>query len=74
MDRLSLLREARDRIVDELRTAEGATAAALSRELRALLLEIDQIPGSGEVTSLDVLADGITDELAQRRKDRLAGA
>lgn len=72
-DRLSLLIEARERLISELRLAEGAAVAALSRELRAVLIEIDQIPGSGEVTPLDNLAGGIADDLAARRAKREAG-
>jgi hypothetical protein len=72
-DRLSLLIEARDRLVDELRLVEGAAVATVSRELRAVLTEIDQIPGSGEVTPLDTLAGGIADDLAARRTAREAG-
>jgi hypothetical protein len=69
-DRLSLLQHARDRLVAELATAEGAAAAAVSRELRALLNEIDAIPTSGEVSDLDRLADSVSDDLADRRRRR----
>jgi len=47
--------------------------AGVIRELRAVLAEIEKIPGSSEVTPLDQLADGITDDLAKRRRRRSAG-
>ncbi len=80
-DRLSLLVEARDRLVLALKAeltcrvcAKGVDPplAGVVRELRAVLLEIDQMPGSGEVTPLDNLAGGIADELAALRAAREA--
>lgn len=65
-DRLILLQASRDLLVDALNSADvkPGELAQLSRELRAVLLEIDKIPGSGEVTPLDKLAD----DLAERRR------
>jgi hypothetical protein len=81
-DRLSLLVEARDRLVLAMNAelscrvcAKGVDPplAGVVRELRAVLLEIDQMPGSGEVMPLDNLAGGIADDLAKRRAAREAG-
>lgn len=81
-DRLSLLVEARDRLVSAMSgeltcrvCAKGVDPplAGLVRELRAVLAEIDAIPGSGEVTPLDTLAGDIRDDLAARRAARPAG-
>lgn len=77
-DRLSILVEARDRLVAAMngeltcrQCARGVDPplAGVIRELRAVLLEIEKIPGSGEVTPLDRLAD----ELEERRRKRTAG-
>ena len=80
-DRLALLETARDLLAEAL-TAEQecpncgahidvktADLPQVSRELRAVLLDIDKIPGSGEVTPLDKLAD----DLAERRRRRQTG-
>lgn len=81
-DRLALLRDARDRLVAAMngelicRQCERGVdppLAGVIRELRAVLTEIEKIPGSSEVTPLDELADGITDDLAKRRRKRSAG-
>jgi hypothetical protein len=78
-DRLSLLRDARDRLVEAMngeltcrQCARGVDPpiASVIRELRAVLLEIDKIPGSGEVSDLDRLADGILTDLDEERKRR----
>jgi hypothetical protein len=81
-DRLPLLIEARDKLRAAMNAdltcracAKGVDPplAGVVRELRAVLLEIDQMPGSGEVTPLDELAGGIADDLAARRAAREAG-
>lgn len=81
-DRLALLREARDRLVTAMngeltcrQCARGVDPplAGVIRELRAVLAEIEKIPGSSEVTPLDQLADGITDDLEKRRRKRATG-
>ena len=71
IDRLILLQASRDLLVDALNRADvkPTELAQLSRELRAVLMELDKIPGSGEVTPLDQLAD----DLAERRRKREAG-
>lgn len=83
--RLSLLVEARDKLVDQIRADHTedlcrkcggqltSPLPALVRELRAVLLEIEKTPGSGEVTPLDQLADGIIGDLDERRRRRAAG-
>lgn len=80
--RLDLLVEARDKLVDQIRADHTedlcrkcggnltSPLPALVRELRAVLTEIEKIPGSGEVNELDRLVDGIADDLAARRKRR----
>lgn len=77
-DRLSILIDARDRLITAMngeltcrQCARGVDPplAGVIRELRAVLLEIEKIPGSGEVTPLDRLAD----ELEERRRKRTAG-
>lgn len=81
-DRLELLREARDRLVAAMngdltcrQCSRGVDPplAGVVRELRAVLLEIDKIPGSGEVSPLDRLADGIVADLDKQRRKRTAG-
>ena len=81
-DRLELLREARDRLVAAMngelicRQCERGVdppLAGVIRELRAVLAEIEKIPGSSEVTPLDQLADGISDDREKRRRRRSAG-
>lgn len=87
VDRLSLLEMARDALVDKIEADEGETLCrkcggaltsplpSLVRELRATLVEIDKMPGAGEVTELDVLTAGLDDELARRRQaHRVAGS
>jgi hypothetical protein len=78
-DRLELLRVARDRLVaavtGELTCRQCARGvdpplASVVRELRAVLDEIDRIPGSSEVTPLDRIADGILVDLDQHRRGR----
>ena len=71
VDRLTLLERSRDKILDAMSVDDlkPADLAQLSRELRAVLAEIDKIPGSGEVTPLDRLAD----ELEERRRKRQTG-
>jgi hypothetical protein len=71
VDRLALLEHSRDKLFAAMEDPElkPADLAALSRELRAVLLEIEKIPGSGEVTPLDRLAD----DLEERRRRRQTG-
>lgn len=84
VDRLSLLIVARDTIVSALSQSmtcpsceavldvPGSGLPGLVRELRAVLAEIEAMPGAGEVTPLDDLAGGIADDLAARRARREA--
>lgn len=81
-DRLTVLRDARDRLVSAMngeltcrQCARGVDPplAGVVRELRAVLAEIESMPGASEVTPLDGIADGITDDLAERRRKRPAG-
>lgn len=54
---------------------DGRTLVAIVKEIRATEAELDKLPGSGEVSDLDRLADGVVADLdAQRRKGRRAGA
>ncbi|MEV4474660.1 hypothetical protein [Nonomuraea sp. NPDC049504] len=64
-DRRASLQAIRDRLANELRAAEGRDAAAIAKELRATLAELDALPGEEE----DAL-----DQLAARRADRIADA
>lgn len=86
IDRLTLLRLARDTLVAKIEAGEDDTTCrkcggpiatslpALVRELRATLVEIDAMPGADEVSELDRLASRVTDDLADRRARRLADA
>lgn len=84
VDRLTLLQMARDHLVAQIEGSETQTLCrkcggditsslpALVRELRATLVDIDKMPGAGEVTDLDRLAGRVADDLADRRARRLA--
>lgn len=84
VDRLTLLKLGRDALVakiegsdtpDLCRKCGGEITSplpALVRELRATLVDIDKMPGAGEVTDLDRLAGRVADDLADRRARRLA--
>jgi len=63
-DRRQSLVAIRDRLAAELTTAEGSAVATLAKELRAVLAEIDNLPAVG-VSKVD--------QLAARRKARVAG-
>lgn len=68
-DRRAALEAVRDRVAAELDTAEGRDVAALSKELRDVLRELDAMPGGEKVTKLD----RISDELAAKRAEHAAG-
>lgn len=54
---------------------DGRTLVAIVKELRAVEAELDKLPGSGEVSELDRLADGVVADLDKhRRAHRRAGA
>ena len=65
--RRELLEAARDRLTGLLGMTEGSAAAALSKELRAVLVELDAMPAVGGARSKQ-------DELKARRDARLAEA
>lgn len=78
-DRLYLLRAARDRLVAAMNgelTCRSCSRgvdpplAGVVRELRAVLEAIDAIPGSSEVTPLDLIASGIVADLDKHRRER----
>lgn len=67
----------RDHLTGELDRddQDGRVVPAIAKELRAVLLEIDKLPGGEEKSELDRIAESIpADELAQRRTRRKPGA
>jgi hypothetical protein len=56
------------------RGGDGRVVAQVSKELRDTIREIDALPSAERVTPLDKLAGSVSDDLAQRRADRLAAA
>lgn len=67
----------RDHLTGELERTDydGRVVAAIAKELRAVLLEIDKLPGGEEKSELDRIAESIpADELAPRRANRKSGA
>jgi hypothetical protein len=75
-DRAAILRATRDRLAAELADPECMSIAAVSRELRAVLAELEVLGATSEVNPLDRLADGVASDLdsyrARRRKDSAA--
>ena len=65
-DRRKSLEAIRDKLAAELRDTVGRDAAALAKELRAVISELDGLPGGKERSTVD--------ELAARRAGRLADA
>jgi hypothetical protein len=65
-DRRKSLEAIRDKLAGELDEAYGRDAAVLAKELRAVITELDSLPGGKEVSPVD--------ELTARRKARLAEA
>ncbi|WP_157251047.1 hypothetical protein [Nonomuraea typhae] len=65
-DRRASLEAIRDKLAAELRDASGRDTAALAKELRSTIAELESLPGGKEVSRLD--------ELASRRADRRANA
>ncbi|KAB8179144.1 hypothetical protein FH609_004170 [Streptomyces sp. 3MP-14] len=65
-DRRAILEAVRDRLAVELAAVEGKDAAAVAKELRATVAELESLPGGKEVSPLD--------ELAARRAERRADA
>jgi len=62
MDRRARLEKLRDLLTTEAENAEGPGLAALARELRAVLSELDALPAQQAKTP--------TDEIAKRRAAR----
>ncbi|MCZ7413069.1 hypothetical protein [Streptomyces sp. WMMC897] len=65
-DRRAVLEAIRNRLAEELDDAEGAQAASVAKELRAVMAELNALPGGKEVSPLD--------ELTARREARRADA
>lgn len=63
----------RDRLAELFAEADERTAPPLAQRLVAVIAELDSLPGGREVTKLDRIAAGVTDELAVRRADRVTG-
>lgn len=62
MIRRELLETLRKRLMDELDSCEGRDLAPLSRELRAIAVELDALPVPQSTAPAD--------EIARRREDR----
>jgi hypothetical protein len=76
-DRRASLVAVRDRLAKELDAAEldARSVAVVAKELRAVIAEIDKLPGGEEKSDLDRIAESIPpDELAARRANRQPGA
>jgi hypothetical protein len=70
-DRLDTLRALRDRLAREIHQSGSARdVAALSRQLRETLAEVDRLGAKTTITQEDTTFD----ELSRRRADRGAGA
>jgi hypothetical protein len=65
-DRRASLEAIRDKLARELAETGGRDAAAIAKELRAVISELDGLPGGKERSTVD--------ELAARRAGRLADA
>ena len=73
-DRRRSLEAIRDRLAELFADADSRTAPALAQRLIAVIAELDSLPGGREVSKLDRLAAGVTDDLAARRAHRVADA
>jgi hypothetical protein len=73
-DRVKALTAVRDRLAAELGVAGGSAVASISRELRIILIELEQLGVRAEVSPLDRLADGVTANIADYRARRATGA
>jgi hypothetical protein len=65
-DRRLSLEQIRDRLAERLEAAEGKDTAVISKELREVMRELEQIPTGKEVST--------SDDLAARRAARIAAA
>lgn len=66
-DYRSALEAQRDDLAKRLTEAADKDAAALHRQLTAVLERLDRLPSGSEETKLDRIASGIQDELGARR-------
>jgi len=73
-DRRASLEAVRDKLAELLVDASDRTAAGLAQRLVAVIAELDALPGGREVSKLDRIAAGVTDDLALRRATRRTGA
>jgi len=73
-DRRASLEAIRNKVAQELQEAEGRDVAVLSKELRDVIRELDSLPVVGRESPLDRIAGAVRDDLAERRKTRVAGA
>ena len=73
-DRRQSLIAIRDRLARELQSVEGRDVAILSKELRDVMRELDELPSSERVDPLDQLAGSVADDLAARRAARRTDA
>lgn len=64
------LEAVRDRLAVDLDNAGPRDAASLARQLVAVLMRLDALPGGREVSRLDRIAAGVADELTARRSSR----
>jgi hypothetical protein len=69
-DRRAALEAVRDKLAGLLERANARTAPALARQLQQVLRDLHSLPGGGEVSKLDRIAAGISDELESRRAAR----
>ncbi|KPC73040.1 hypothetical protein ADL26_13805, partial [Thermoactinomyces vulgaris] len=65
-DRRKALEAMRDSLADRFDAAEGRDAATISKELREVMRELEELPTGKEVST--------SDELAAKRKARIAAA
>lgn len=68
-DRRAALEAIRDKLAAELQDVTGRDAAAIAKELRATIAELDALPGGREVSKVDDLAA----RRAARRADAAGG-
>ncbi len=73
-NRVRALTAVRDRLAIELTATEGAAVASVSRELRIVLAELEQLGVRAEVSPLDALADGVVADINEARARRIAAA
>jgi hypothetical protein len=72
-DQRASLEAIRDKLARLLEGADRKTAPALATRLQSVLAELYALPGGREVTKLDRIAAGVSDDLAARRDRRAPG-